>query len=638
MVCPAKGGTGRDPMAVIQGTSASETLTGTAGDDTISLGGGSDQIQAGAGDDLIIVDSGSISTADGGAGTDTIAFPSPSSLIGYLLTSATLSSIERFDFQSESGTKDSVTLNFGGSNSLGQPQHNQVADSGLASIDGGAGQDILSLFVGGGGSFTMPTLAKTNWTTADGPAALNSDMVALRAGTSTADFTLHVSDDGSGSHSGVELLQGSAGNDTLIGNDGIDILNGLGGVNVLHGGGGNDLLIANGDIATPNGTNPLGPITYETLDPSVYDGGAGFDYLVVPTSPNLTIFDQRATFTSIEGVYFQQASSLTIPGLVSPPSTLSISSVAAKTLPSNLLIDGSSGQFGISMASGDSFDASAYRFAPGSNISFSILANDAGGGQIIATSAADRIYGGEGHDNIMGGGGADTLTGGNGNDHLYGQSPNGGPDGADSISGDGGTDYLQGNAGNDTLDGGDGPDRINGGADNDLITGGEGADTVNGNLGNDSVDGGSGGDSLRGGQGNDSISGGDGDDWISGDLGPDTLTGGAGRDSFAFAGQASLATSPDMITDFAPDQDKLMVGFLPAAILSGSSPTPANLAAIASLAQQLFDGHQGDHEVAAIAVGSDTYLFYASDGGAVADSAILLQGVSASAIGALQFG
>lgn len=271
-----------------------------------------------------------------------------------------------------------------------------------------------------------------------------------------------------------------------------------------------------------------------------------------------------------------------------------------------------------------------------------------GGNDTIAGGGgADVLNGMTGHDYISGGAGADTITGGDGNDHIFGQSVNGGADGADSLSGGDGSDYLQGNAGNDTIDGGTGSDRINGGANDDLITGGVGNDTVNGNLGNDSIDGGDGNDFLRGGKGDDLVSGGSGNDILSGDLGNDTLVGGSGADTltgadgtdlFKFgAGDASWANSgpTDRITDFTHGTDHIALDFAPAAVLTAASQT--SLSAAAATAQQLFDGHAGDAEVAALQVGGDTYLFYGSGGGAHVDSAIMLQAASSSTIGASDF-
>jgi serralysin len=261
----------------------------------------------------------------------------------------------------------------------------------------------------------------------------------------------------------------------------------------------------------------------------------------------------------------------------------------------------------------------------------------AGNDTLTGTTFADRLVGYAGHDNLFGGGGADTLSGGSGNDHLYGQSANGGADGADLIFGDDGADYIQGNAGNDTLNGGEGSDRINGGADNDLINGDAGNDTINGNLGNDTIDGGTGNDSLRGGQGNDSIAGGDGADILSGDLGADTLSGGAGLDVFLFGGNSALfaGSSADVITDFQDGTDRIHVGYQVDAVLTGAAQ--ANFTAAATLAQSLFDGRAGVNEVAAIKVGSDTFIFYSSNNGGAANSAVQLTGIDPSAIGTADF-
>ncbi len=248
----------------------------------------------------------------------------------------------------------------------------------------------------------------------------------------------------------------------------------------------------------------------------------------------------------------------------------------------------------------------------------------------------DLMQGFAGHDNLFGGSGSDTLVGGDGNDHLYGQSANGGSDGRDSLSGGNGSDYLQGNADNDTLNGGDGSDRIQGGASDDQIIGDNGNDTVNGNLGNDAIDGGADDDSLRGGQGNDSIAGNSGNDVLSGDLGTDTLSGGSGIDLFQFSGAGSPSTAPDRITDFADGTDRIAIGQLPTTVLTGASQF--SLSDAASLAQQLFNGSAGTSEVAAIAVGSDTYVFYSSNGGATIDSAIQLVGLNPSIVTATDFG
>lgn len=257
-----------------------------------------------------------------------------------------------------------------------------------------------------------------------------------------------------------------------------------------------------------------------------------------------------------------------------------------------------------------------------------------GNDNMTGTSFDDFIIGFDGHDNIFGGAGTDTLAGADGNDHIYGQSANGGQDGADAISAGAGSDYVQGNAGNDLIDGGDGSDRVQAGQGDDEIEAGRGNDTVNGNLGNDVILGDEGNDSLRGGQGSDSIAGGSGNDVISGDLGADLLVGESGADLFIFAGAGSTISAPDRITDFTDGVDHMAIGFIPAVILRGAQSSASTAA---TLAQQFFDQNAGNSEVAAIAVGSDTYIFYASNGGITVDSAVLLLGFPALAVSSATF-
>lgn len=282
------------------------------------------------------------------------------------------------------------------------------------------------------------------------------------------------------------------------------------------------------------------------------------------------------------------------------------------------------------------FDKEALQYLYGPKTRAGATYGDAGNNDISGGSGNDDIESGNGHDNVFGGEGSDTLSGGSGNDHLFGRSATAGADGYDLIMAGDGSDYLQGNAGDDILAGEGGSDRINGGADNDHAYGGEGNDTINGNRGNDQVFGERGNDLLRGGQDNDSLNGGEGNDLLFGDMGRDTLVGGSGVDIFHFSGLSSLISSGvDRVQDFADGMDFVSLGFAPAAILRGAEQSSPSSAATA--AQQLFDATAGSQEVAAFSIGSDTYLFYASNGGNTADSAIQFVGITSSSITVTDF-
>ena len=261
-------------------------------------------------------------------------------------------------------------------------------------------------------------------------------------------------------------------------------------------------------------------------------------------------------------------------------------------------------------------------------------------------------------DVLQGGAGADSITGDVGNDHIYGNTQTttqGAADAGDSIVAGAGNDYVNGNAGADTIFGDAGNDRlyggadadtIHGGADNDYLQGNKGADSLLGDAGNDSIHGGADNDVLAGGADNDQLWGDLGADTVAGGTGFDWLTGGAGNDVFSFAGgdatNANVSTAPtaadhgltDVIADFADASDKIALGFTVAAVLHDTTGTVATTVEGAqAIAQGLLTAHAGGGlDVAAVTVGSDTYLFFDGDGAnTTIDSVIKVLGVTDSA-------
>jgi Ca2+-binding RTX toxin-like protein len=316
---------------------------------------------------------------------------------------------------------------------------------------------------------------------------------------------------------------------------------------------------------------------------------------------------------------------------------------------------------------GDSGDQSmtAVRGAAGKG---ALLLGFAGKDTITGSIANDTVNGGGGDDVIngssdgmdaagnatendyyMGGAGADQIFGGNGNDHIYGNTvtaAQGANDSGDELNGGDGHDYVQGNVGRDTIEGGRGEDRLYGGADDDTITGDEGFDYLQGNRGKDLLDGGDGNDTLRGGADDDKLYAGADDDVLLGDAGKDMLfgeggidilTGGGDADTFVFnPGDAGFATSgarayiADEVTDYADGTDKFGLTFTVNAIVSGSGAGFTAVEAALTFAQQLLDNRAGSAEVAAVAVGSNTYLFFDENGGGTIDSIIRVDGVAVS--------
>lgn len=151
---------------------------------------------------------------------------------------------------------------------------------------------------------------------------------------------------------------------------------------------------------------------------------------------------------------------------------------------------------------------------------------------VVDASTVDEASG-DGDDAFVGGTGDDDVDGGTGDDDLSGG------DGDDTLSGGEGDDTVEGGDGDDTVDGGEGDDDLTGGAGDDDLSGGDGDDTVEGGDGDDALSGGAGDDNLIGGAGNDDIvdglgdniiDGGDGDDFVVTFSGLNDISGGADSD------------------------------------------------------------------------------------------------------------
>ena len=90
--------------------------------------------------------------------------------------------------------------------------------------------------------------------------------------------------------------------------------------------------------------------------------------------------------------------------------------------------------------------------------------------RILGNDGDNRLAGGGRADELIGAGGDDQLSGGDAIDRLLGGL------GYDRISGDAGSDLIEGGQGNDSLSGGSENDSLHGGADRDRLTGGAGRD------------------------------------------------------------------------------------------------------------------------------------------------------------------
>lgn len=371
-------------------------------------------------------------------------------------------------------------------------------------------------------------------------------------------------------------MNGTDGNDTLIGTEDNDI---------LHAGAGDDLIIGGGGADSVFGGD--GDDTLVAMGISVsdnhgwFDGGDGYDVISYETGTQPTTIDLNSGWA---GSYFSRYPLVSVEGAIgSQVNDNLIGNAGDNRLWGGSGDDSLFGGDGNDLLDGGSgFDRVVYT-APGiGSVTVDLsqgLATSGGGNDtlvsiewVMGSSEADLLIGDANANKLEGGGGNDTLIGGAGADTLVGgmldfssispldydtvsyATSSAGVTITTSFTGCFGTggdaegdvlmhiEAIEGSAFNDTLrvsgvtdylDGGDGDDLLDGGLSNDTLIGGNGNDTLLGGSGFNPVNGlVNYADTLFGGNGNDSLDGGDGDDLLEGGDGNDTLFGGAGFDLF----------------------------------------------------------------------------------------------------------
>jgi Ca2+-binding RTX toxin-like protein len=507
---------------IIHGQNGDDIITGGSGDDIISGDGGSDSLNGGSGNDLFQYSGswGGDDMVDGGEGHDRIVAMADD-------TTIRLHAIRNVEAITANGFSG-VTIK--GSNGADILDFSQTVLTGIARIDAGAGDDIVTgsqgddlfdtsfgtdIFYGAGGDdvflvsglyagektidggagydsiratgddtvITLSGLANVEKITADGHARV---VISGTYGADRLDFSGVLLD-------GITRIDGGGGNDIIIGSAGNDVISGGNGNDSLSGGDGDDLFLFG---------------LYHGVD--AIDGGAGNDR-VSATQDNITI--GLSSFSSIE--------------------TISSGGFA------NVVISGSAGD--------DRLDFSA-----------------------TSLIGIAEIRGGAGDDIIIGSAGDDVINGQAGNDMLYGGAGNdsfliAAWQGADTIDGGTGIDTIRAASANVTLNWGSFSNieaiSANGFANMRLV-GSTGADRID--LSGIGVDGLSG---IFGDAGDDLIIGSGGDDIIVGGAGADRLTGGAGADIFRYAStsESRVASGIDVITDFLSGQDKIDLSGIDAA-------------------------------------------------------------------------
>ena len=540
---------GNDMANRLEGHGANDELRGNAGDDMLDGGAGSDLLAGGAGADRL----------EGGYGEDTASFEHSDAGVTVRLHSG-----ELHEGAAEGDTFAAmVTVEYTDSN--GDTQQESVpdiehltgsahddtlaGDSRANRLEGGAGDDRLYGGPGGGddalqgGPGADALYGGTGNDVMEGGAG--ADTLRGGPGTDTASYAYSNTGvvvrlkegTGEGGHAegdailDVENLNGSAYNDSLVGDDEKNHIAGNRGNDGIWGGAGDDTLVGGA------GADRL-------------FGGSGTDwasYLMSNAGITVNLGDGTVEGGHAEGDSIADIENIRGSGYADKL----VGDEAANHLDGrsgdddlnggagNDILDGGSGADRLSGGSG--VDWALYQgssagvtvnlvegtgkggFAEGDTIAD--VENVRGSGhadQLVGNDSANRLDGGPGDDQLSGGANADVLNGGTGTDRLEGGA------GADTLNGGGGVDwvlYLGSNTGiTVNLEVGTG---TGGHAEGDTI-----ADVENvwGSAYDDELVGDSGANRLEGAEGDDTLRGGTGNDVLEGGLGVDMLEGGAGAD------------------------------------------------------------------------------------------------------------
>lgn len=395
----------------------------------------------------------------------------------------------------------------------------------------------------------------------------------------------------------LNVITGTASNDTLNGSPQDDLIMGLGGNDVLNGNAGNDILLGGmGNDALNGGA---GNDTY------VYAIGEGSDTIQESSgSDTLSVVGRGATLTGLNVIEDGNTGDLVlqINGQNAVRVTDHFSNPNSEAVETITFDDVIYAGYAISGSYVLSTDSNGDRTAQaGQN---TLLTGEGQSEDLVGDAGDDLLFGNAGNDRLDGGIGADLMVGGTGGDtyvvdddgDVVVETTSGAAGGNDTVETTldaytlganvenltytgGGAFAGTGNALDNTLTGGAGVDTLTGGAGNDtyvvtsgdvIIEGeGQGTDTVrssgdyilganlenlvltgtavsgtgnevaNSITGNDAANqlfGGGGNDSLNGGNGNDVLDGGSGNDSLVGGAGNDTIIGGAGNDVINLGG------------------------------------------------------------------------------------------------------
>ncbi|MCC5643630.1 calcium-binding protein [Nostoc sp. CHAB 5824] len=355
---------------------------------------------------------------------------------------------------------------------------------------------------------------------------------------------------------------GTKGNDTLVGTNSADTIDGNGNGNdpfvsqdndSLTGGGGNDKFVYNLNYSNSNtdtitdfggvgkGITPSSAVIAEV--DTIQFQGYNFtpqNLLLTQNGSNLEITFEGEAAAKVILQNFKLENLDNLPAISSRPAIGNILFYGQTSITDSFdVFDANSTQTNLFNKNTVTFLNDLDNNIIGLDNSNDVVNGQGGNDKIDGLSGNDLLRGGTGNDTLIGGEGDDSFNGGEGDDSLNGgegdDSFNGG-EGDDLLSGDAGNDNLLGGTDNDTLLGGSGDDRLDVGSSNlDFFVGGD--QLLSGDDGNDTLF--ASGDESRGGNnyysfGNNTLNGGAGDDYliVNFSKGNNLLNGDDGNDTF----------------------------------------------------------------------------------------------------------
>ncbi|MCB8821687.1 calcium-binding protein [Microvirga rosea] len=592
---------GNDGDNQIYGNDLDNILDGGKGHDTLDGGDGADIMIGGLGNDVYYLNDAKDTVIEAANSGDDTVFV----LFDYSLVGTEIENIELMVGQTATGNDYNNRL-------IGNAESN-ILDGGKGddTLDGGFGEDDLK---GGEGDDVYVV---------DNPLDLITELD--NQGTDTVKAFIDFSLEGLVNVENLTLVgfdniggTGNALSNTILGNDGNNILDGKAGADALSGGKGDDTYVidVNDDIteATDEGrdtikiTDVFAPNTYtlkDNFENLLVTGTRDFDASGNALNNQMTGNGGANTFKGDEGNDTLDGGGGGDRLEGGKGEDMLIGGTGADVMiggaDNDLYFVDSKDDVVTEDANGGTFDRviSKISYTLASNVEYLALEN--AGGNISGTGnsldntmfgndGSNILDGGSGRDQLYGATGADTVYGGEGNDSIH----EAGND-SDALYGGAGDDSLEGEGGNDFLDGGIGADHLKGGAGNDtylvdssfdIVTdaAGNGVDTVQasatftlsadaevevlqalgsaalnltGSASANRITGNAASNTLKGQNGNDVMNGAAGNDKLWGGFGTDVLTGGTGKDIFIFDAALNKKTNLDKIADFNVKDDTI---------------------------------------------------------------------------------